>query len=839
MRNESFSVTGMTCSACVSHVEKAVRALPGVSQVSVSLLQNRMTVSFSSPASVSQIIQAVSKAGYGAQTLVSSAVNVAPDEPRLLGRFLLSLALLLVLMYFSMGYVMFGWPVPALFYHSPGLVALTEAFLSLGVLVLNRRFFRSGTRALFRGSPNMDTLVALGSGISFVYSCVLVALGGEHMLHGLYFESAAMIVTLITLGKILEARSKGKTTDAIRALTALAPQEVHVLRAGKECAIPIQELLEGELFLVRPGERLPADGIVVSGQSAVDESALTGESIPVDKIQGNSVFTASRNCNGVLTCRATKVGAETMLRQIIDLVETAAATKAPIAKLADRVAGVFVPAVMAIALAVGAVWFLAEESVSFALTRAVSVLVISCPCALGLATPVAIMVGSGVGARNGVLFKTAASLEGAAHISYVLLDKTGTLTQGKPQVTDIVPLSAISEKELLRIAAALEVPSEHPLALALRDAAQKEDLSLPAVTHFSALPGAGVTGMLGEDRLLGGNATLMKAHNCWSDEAQTVWDSLASQGKTPLCFSRNGVLLGLIAVADQLRPESASAVQSLREMGIATVMLTGDNKKTALAIARQCGVDGVVAQVLPTQKAETVARLSQYGKVAMVGDGINDGPALTRADIGIAVGAGSDVALDAADVVLVSASPIAIPAAIRLSRAVLRGIRQNLFWAFFYNCLGIPLAAGALIPLGLPGLNPMVGAAAMSLSSFFVVSNALRLNLVDPYRPGKIKKRTPPALPDFLTQYEDKELPAQPDQTEEILMKKTLYIEGMMCQHCTAHVQKALSAISGVAQADTDLAAGTATVTLSTPVDDQTLIAAVTEGGYTVTRIEG
>ena len=841
MSTEKFSVTGMTCAACSAHVEKAVAAVPEVKSVSVSLLTNSMAVEYRGPAAAEKVCAAVARAGYGAAPAAAEKRTADPgrdaledrETPRIRRRLFVSLGILLPLLYLSMGHVMGGWPLPAGLAGQPVAVGIWELLLTALVLVVNQRFFISGFQSLVHGGPNMDTLVALGSGAAFVYStAVLLRMPGAEkpaeLLHGLYFESAAMILTLITVGKLLEARSRGKTTNAIRSLMDLAPKTARVLRDGAEVTVPAAEVRPGDVFVVRPGESIPVDGQVTEGESAVNEAALTGESIPVDKAPGSAVSAATLNQNGSLTCVATRVGGDTTLSQIIAMVENAAATKAPIAKLADRVSGVFVPVVMGIALLTGAVWLLAGESFGFALGRAISVLVISCPCALGLATPVAIMVGSGLGAKNGILFKTAAALEAAGRTDIVVLDKTGTVTEGRPRVTDLRPAPGVSEAELLAAAAALEARSEHPLAKAVRERA--EGLSVPAAADFAALPGHGVTGTVDGQIALGGSGALLAERGLLTAEMRALGESLAEEGKTPLYFARGGVLLGIVAVADGVKPDSAAAVRELEGMGIRVVMLTGDNRRTAGAVAREVGIGAVVSDVLPDGKEAVIRRLAERGRVAMVGDGINDAPALTRADVGIAVGAGADVALDAADVVLMKSGLADVPAAIRLSRKVLRNIRENLFWAFFYNCVGIPLAAGALIPAFGLTLSPMFGAAAMSLSSFCVVSNALRLNWADIRSAGGDRRRAPAALPEeWLSDgggdHNHKE--------EEKSMKKKLVIEGMMCAHCQARVQKALAGVPGVTEAAVDLAAGTAVVTLAGDVPDAALTGAVTEAGYT------
>ena len=850
MRTEKFQVTGMTCAACVAHVEKAVSALKGVQEVSVSLLTNSMMVSWDEAQdSPGSICKAVSDAGYGASPAAGG--STVPDvkaeraaledteSPRILRRLIVSLILLLPLMYVSMGHHMWGWPVPRFLHHNMLTIGIYELVLSAAVMVVNQRFFISGAKSLTHGAPNMDTLVALGSGAAFAYSTAvlfrLAYVGGEA---DFYFESAAMILTLITVGKLLEARSKGRTTNAIRSLMDLAPDTACVIRDGAETVIPADQVRVDDLFLVRPGERIPVDGEVVSGESAVNESALTGESLPVDKSPGSRVSAATLNQNGALTCRATRVGADTTLRQIIDLVENAAAGKAPIAKMADKVSAVFVPVVLCLALITCVIWLIAGRAFGFALARAVSVLVISCPCALGLATPVAIMVGSGKGAKNGILFKTAAALEAAGRTDILVLDKTGTVTKGEPEVTDLIPAPGVTREELLAAAAALEAPSEHPLARAIRDRAEAEGMVLPPVEGFRALPGHGVQGILGGHEALGASAAYFKEMGLMDPVLETAGVRLAEAGKTPLFFALGGRALGIAAVADEVKEDSADAIAELKAMGIRVLLLTGDNRRSAGAIASRIGVEGVISDVLPGDKEAVIRRLLENGKVAMVGDGINDAPALTRADIGIAIGAGADVALDAADVVLMKSTPSDIPAAIRLSRRVLRNIKENLFWAFFYNCIGIPLAAGALIPAFGLTLSPMIGAAAMSLSSFCVVTNALRLNLTNIRSRKGDGKREPINLPD-LTEFsapaeEEYQKPAQqPENKEETIMKKIITVEGMMCGNCQKHVQKALAAVPGVSEAVVDLDAGKATVTLSADVADKILMDAVTEAGYT------
>lgn len=853
MRTERFNVTGMTCAACSAHVEKAVAAVEGVSEVTVSLLTNSMSVQYDAPASAQAICQAVQMAGYGAspeqkaQTNAQAAREALEDHetPKLARRLIASLVLLIPLMYVSMGALMWGWPIPAGFRENPMAIGLFQLLLTTAVMVINQRFFISGVTSLIHGGPNMDTLVAMGSAAAYLYSvAMLFAMSGdaahaEHYLHELYFESAAMILTLITVGKLLEARSKGKTTNAIKSLMDLAPKTARVLRGGKEETIPAEEVQIGDTFLVRPGESIPVDGRIVEGESAVNEAALTGESLPVDKQPGSLVSAATLNQNGFLTCTATRVGGDTTLSQIIEMVENAAATKAPIAKVADKVSGIFVPAVIGIALVTFVVWMLVGETFGFALARAISVLVISCPCALGLATPVAIMVGSGLGAKNGVLFKTASALEAAGKIDFVILDKTGTVTEGKPQVTDLQPNEEVAKEELLAVAAALEEKSEHPLARAIREHAQKEGLTYESAEAFSAMPGHGVQGSIHGERAIGGNAVLMQEQGLLTESMKRAGEALAEEGKTPLYFALGTKLLGIIAVADVVKPDSAQAIRELEGMGIQTIMLTGDNRRTAEAIGRQVGLQKVISDVLPGDKEAVVRSLSTLGKTAMVGDGINDAPALTRADVGIAIGAGADVALDAADVVLMKSSLLDVPAAIRLSRQVLRNIHENLFWAFFYNCIGIPLAAGVLIPVLGWQLNPMFGAAAMSLSSFCVVMNALRLNLFQVHSVKRDVPRKKIPLPDTLPGLMDRNAPCPiPEKKEENKMTKTVYVEGMMCAHCQAHVKKALEGVTGVTGAEVSLEDKKAVVTLAQDVSDEALMNAVKEAGYEATRCE-
>lgn len=840
---ERFQVTGMSCAACSAHVEKAVAAVPGVKEVSVSLLTNSMAVQYAAPATADGICAAVRDAGYGAkpeQEEETAATLEDTETPKLRRRLIASVVLLIPLLYVSMGTMLWDWPVPPILKDMLGM-GVYELVLTVAIMIINRKFFISGWAGLKHRAPNMDTLVALGAGAAFVYSTVALgmmayyyAIGNKMAAHPLmeefYFESAAMILTLITVGKTLEAHSKGRTTDAIRSLMDLAPKTANVLRDGQEITVPVEELALDDVFVVRPGESIPVDGVVTDGAGAVDESALTGESLPVDKAVGDAVSAATLNQSGFLTCRATRVGKDTTIHQIIRLVEDAASTKAPVAKVADKVSGIFVPTVIAIAVVTLVIWLIAGQSFGFALARAISVLVISCPCALGLATPVAIMVGSGLGAKHGVLFKTAASLEQAGKTQIVVLDKTGTVTQGQPRVTDVLCAPETAEGDLLQCAAALEAKSEHPLARAVTAYAEEQNISVPETTDFSALPGHGVRAALGGDALTGGNAALMRSLGVNVSALQGQGDALAQAGKTPLYFARAGRLLGIIAVADVVKPDSAEAIRTLRNLGVQVALLTGDNRRTAEAIGAQVGVDTVLADVLPDGKEAELRRLADYGATAMVGDGINDAPALTRADTGIAIGAGADVALDAADVVLMKSSLMDVAAAIRLSRQTLKNIHENLFWAFFYNTIGIPLAAGVLYPAFGITLNPMIAAAAMSLSSFCVVTNALRLNLFDPYNSkhdaAQAAKRPPVQLPE----------PEIKTEKEELLMTKTMTIEGMMCMHCQGRVEKALNALDGVT-ATVNLEAKTATVTCPAGTDDAALTKAVTDAGYEVISI--
>lgn len=935
MKTEKYNVTGMTCAACSAHVEKAVRGVPGVASVSVNLLMNSMFVDYEEPATQTLICRAVEKAGYGAAPIgvgghgtagrgstdagnhvsggnavcgsacgSSRMVNggaqdafVDHETPKMRRRLIASLCLLLPLMYVSMGHLMWDWPLPAAFAGNPWAIALYQLLLTGFVMVINQKFFISGFTSLLHRAPNMDALVALGSGAAFVYSTAVMfrmgafmsggVTGAEqaegyamamHCLHDMYFESAAMILTLITVGKMLEAYSKGKTTNAVRSLMALAPKTAHVIRDGEEITIAAEEVAVGDLFVVKPGESIPVDGEVLEGESAVNEAALTGESLPVDKSAGDRVSAATLNQNGALTCKATRVGSDTTLQQIIAMVEDAVATKAPIAQIADRVSGVFVPVVITLALITGAVWLLAGAGVGKALSYAISVLVISCPCSLGLATPVAIMVGNGVGAGQGILFKNATALEQTGRTDFVVLDKTGTVTEGKPRVTDICPTVGVTEEELLRVAASLEQKSEHPLARAVCERAAEEGIVAGDVSEFRALPGWGVEGVLGQSfgagtengqkqisgtggenggkrvSALGGKAALLMERGLLTEAMTKEGEKLSAEGKTPLYFAAGDQLLGVIAVADVVKPDSAQAVAELKAMGLQVVMLTGDNRRTAAAIGAQVGVDAVLADVLPNDKEAVVRQLAESGRVAMVGDGINDAPALTRADVGIAIGAGADVALDAADVVLVKSKLTDVSAAVRLSRQVLKNIHENLFWAFFYNCIGIPVAAGVLVPLAGISLNPMFAAAAMSLSSFCVVTNALRLNLFSVRSTAKDRRREKAVMPDYVLNFEkdDKQeqfegIGAEKQSTQELkmenhdkereekVMEKILNVEGMMCGKCQAHVEKALTGVEGVTAVLVDLEAKKATVTCESSVADETLCAAVAEAGYEAT----
>ena len=844
---EQYIVTGMSCAACSSRVEKAVSKVPGVTSCSVSLLTNSMGVE--GTASEQEIIKAVADAGYGASKkgegaakIQSSSASAGEDmlkdrtTPALKKRLIASLGFLIVLMYFSMGHMMWGWPVPGFMKDNHVMMGLLQMLLTIAVMVINQKFFISGFKGMIHRAPNMDTLVALGSGASFVYSTyALFAMTDAQMrgdmdavmsyMHDFYFESAAMILALITVGKMLEARSKGKTTDALKGLMKLAPKTAVVIRGEKEVQVSIEQVQKGDCFVVKPGENIPVDGEVIEGNSAVNESALTGESIPVDKAVGDKVSAATVNQSGYLKCRATRVGEDTTLSQIIQMVSDAAATKAPIAKIADRVSGVFVPTVITIAVITIIVWLIAGQSIGFALSRGIAVLVISCPCALGLATPVAIMVGNGMGARNGIMFKTAVSLEETGKMQIVALDKTGTITSGEPKVTDIIPAAGVTEDTLLKYAYALENKSEHPLARAILEKAKEENAGIEEVTGFQALPGNGLTAILDGHTLYGGNHTFISSKVSVDGDIQKKAEKLAEAGKTPLFFGNEDRLLGVIAVADVIKEDSPQAIKELQNMGIHVVMLTGDNERTAKAIGQQAGVDEVIAGVLPEGKEQVIRKLKEKGKVAMVGDGINDAPALTRADMGIAIGAGTDVAIDAADVVLMKSRLSDVPAAIRMSRATLHNIHENLFWAFFYNIIGIPLAAGVWYPLFGWKLNPMFGAAAMSLSSFCVVSNALRLNLFKMYDASKDKK---------LKAKKEKKRSKKEDKT----MKKIMHIEGMMCGHCEAAVKKALEALPQVDEAVVSHEAGTAELTLNAEIADDVLKKTVEDKDYTVTSVE-
>ena len=889
---KQYTVTGMSCAACSSRVEKAVSKVPGVTACSVSLLTNSMGVEGDVPPET--VIHAVEDAGYGAslkgQGTAAQAQSASEAEdalkdretPVLKHRLIASLGFLAVLMYMSMGHMMWGWPLPHFMDGNHVAIGLLQLLLAGIIMVINQKFFISGFKGLLHRAPNMDTLVALGSGASFIYSTyALFAMTDAQLkgndtavmsyMHEFYFESAAMILALITVGKMLEARSKGKTTDALKGLMKLAPKTAVIIRDGVETKVPIEEVKKGDVFVVRPGENIPVDGVVLEGTSAVNEAALTGESIPVDKAQGDPVSAATVNQSGYLRCEATRVGEDTSLSQIIRMVSDAAATKAPIAKIADRVSGVFVPAVIMIAVVTTISWLLAGQTFGFALARGISVLVISCPCALGLATPVAIMVGNGMGAKNGILFKTAVSLEETGKMDIVALDKTGTITSGEPRVTDVIPSGGVTEKELVSLALSLEKKSEHPLAKAVLLYAKEQQIDAPEAADFQALPGNGLSGTLDGASLAGGSFSYISGHTTVSAQEQASFERLASEGKTPLCFMKNGRLAGMIAVADVIKEDSPQAVKELQNMGIRVVMLTGDNERTARAIGAQAGVDEVIAGVLPDGKESVIRSLKEQGKVAMVGDGINDAPALTRADIGIAIGAGTDIAIDAADVVLMKSRLSDVPAAIRLSRATLRNIHENLFWAFFYNVVGIPLAAGLWYPIFGWKLNPMFGAAAMSLSSFCVVTNALRLNLFKMHDASKdhpMRKRAEKAANKGGEKAENagavrmgaedtrsigqtangnetvsKEMQKSENQKnninmEGITMTKTMNIEGMMCGHCEARVKKALEALAGVESAEVSHEKGTAVVSMSADVADDTLKEAVEAQDYKVNSIQ-
>ena len=864
---EKFDVTGMTCAACSAHVENAVKKVKGVTVVSVSLLTNSMTVEFDEHVTnANEIVAAVKNAGYGAEvkgqqnnatTTVSDDSLKDRETPKLLRCFIVSLVFLILLMYISMGHMMWGWPLPSFLDGNHVAMGLVQLLLSAIIMVVNQRFFVNGFKSLWRRAPNMDALVALGATAAFVYSTVALFLMSDAQVQltaalevadfakaealskvvmgymdEFYFESAATILTLITLGKMLEARSKGKTTDALKGLMKLAPKLAVVVIDGEEVTVGIEQVKKGDIYVVRPGESIPVDGIVLEGNSAVDESTLTGESIPVDKTVGSSVSAGTLNQSGFIRCQATRVGEDTTLSQIIQMVSDAAATKAPIAKVADKVSGIFVPAVMGIALVTFVVWLAVGRTVGYGLARAISVLVISCPCALGLATPVAVMVGNGKGAKNGILFKTAASLEETGKAKYVVLDKTGTITEGQPQVTDIIPADNLSEQDLLEIAYALEYKSEHPLARAVIKKAEEESVTLKDVTDFKALAGNGLTAKLGKSALYGGNYAFVSTHAEIDEVTKTKAEELAEMGKTPLFFARNGKFCGIIAVADVIKSDSPKAIAELQAMGIHVIMLTGDNERTAQAIGKQAGVDEVIAGVLPDGKESVVRNLKAKGKVVMVGDGINDAPALTTADIGMAIGAGTDVAIDAADVVLMKSNLLDVPAAIRLSRSTLRNIHENLFWAFIYNTLGIPLAAGVFITLFGWQLNPMFGAAAMSLSSFCLVMNALRLNLINIH---KSKNKRSKATSSIETQNVSNEYKTQ---NKEATMKYLLKIDGMMCGHCTGRVEKALSSTRGVLSVAVSLEDKSATVEVKDKVKTDVLKKVVETAGYTVTGVE-
>ena len=847
---EQYNVTGMSCAACSSRVEKAVSKVPGVTSCSVSLLTNSMGVE--GTASSHDIITAVEQAGYGAslkgankkQVSMSEAEEALEDHetPVLKRRLIASIGFLLVLMYFSMGHMMWGWPLPAFFNDNHVAMGLVQLLLAGIVMVINQKFFISGFKSLWHRAPNMDTLVALGSMASFIWSVYALFAMTRAQVDGdsaavmnymmeFYFESAAMILTLITVGKMLEARSKGKTTDALKSLMKLAPKTAIVLRSDQEVTVPIEQVHKGDIFVVRPGENIPVDGVIVEGTSAVNESALTGESIPVDKAAGDLVSAATVNQSGFIKCEATRVGEDTTLSQIIKMVSDAAATKAPIAKIADRVSGIFVPAVITIAIVTTIIWLLTGHEFGYALARGISVLVISCPCALGLATPVAIMVGNGMGARNGILFKTAVSLEEAGKVQIVALDKTGTITSGQPEVTDLLPADGISEQELLTMAFALEKKSEHPLAKAILKHAEEQHFTAPEVTDFHALPGNGLSAMLEQETLIGGSMKFISSQVNVPATLSQKAEKLAEEGKTPLLFARNGKLVGIIAVADVIKEDSPQAVKELQNMGIRVVMLTGDNERTARAIGAQAGVDDVIAGVLPDGKESVIRSLREQGKVAMVGDGINDAPALTRADIGIAIGAGTDIAIDAADVVLMKSRLSDVPAAVRLSRATLKNIHENLFWAFFYNVIGIPLAAGVWIPIFGWTLNPMFGAAAMSLSSFCVVTNALRLNLFKIHDTKKDKKIKQATSIEVKNDYNKKE------KEQKTMVKVTVNVEGMMCGHCEAHVNEAIKKAFGVEDVVSSHENNTTVFTAPEKVDEDKIRQTIKDAGYEVTGI--
>ena len=853
---EQYTVTGMSCAACSTRVEKAVSKVPGVTSCSVSLLTNSMGVE--GTASANSIVAAVMEAGYGASLKGAGTENrsASADEdalkdretPVLKRRLITSIGFLAVLMYFSMGHMMWGWPLPSWFEGNHVAMGLVQMILAGIIMVINQKFFVNGFKSLWRRSPNMDTLVALGSMASYVWSVFALFLMTDAEVHGdmagvmkymdeFYFESAAMILTLITVGKMLEARSKGKTTDALKSLMKLAPKTAVLVQNGEEVTVPVEQVKKGDIFVVRPGENIPVDGIVLEGASAVNEAALTGESIPVDKTEGDLVSAATMNQSGYIRCEASRVGEDTTLSQIIRMVSDAAATKAPIAKIADKVSGVFVPVVITIACITTVVWLLLGREFAYALARGISVLVISCPCALGLATPVAIMVGNGLGAKNGILFKTAVSLEETGKMQIVALDKTGTITEGEPVVTDLIPVEGISETELLTVAYALEQKSEHPLAKAVIKRGQERSVDKLEVQDFTALPGNGLSAVLDSQQIVGGSMTFIKEKSGLSEAMQEICNRLAQEGKTPLLFTLDDKLIGVIAVADTIKKDSREAIRQLKNMGIHVVMLTGDNERTARAIGAEAGVDEVIAGVLPDGKESVIRKLKEQGKTAMVGDGINDAPALTRADMGIAIGAGADVAIDAADVVLMKSSLRDVAAAIRLSRATLRNIHENLFWAFIYNIIGIPLAAGAWVHFGLT-LNPMFGAAAMSLSSFCVVSNALRLNFCRLHDASRDKKIKSAIIKDTIMNTDSQEESEMESGKEGTTMTKTMKIEGMMCGHCEARVKKVLEALAEVDSAEVSHEAGTAVVTLNSDVSDEVLKKTVEDQDYKVTSIQ-
>ncbi len=827
-----YNVTGMSCAACSARVEKAVNSVDGVTSCAVSLLTNSMGVE--GTASPNEIIKAVTAAGYGASLKDGTKKDATNSDelkdtetPKLIKRLVASVVFLIPLMYISMGHMMWGWPLPHFMDNNHVAMGLAQMLFAIIIMVINQKFFISGFKGLINKSPNMDTLIAIGSGASFLYSTyslfamTVAQTAGDSAkvmsyMDGFYFESAAMILTLITVGKTLESYSKGRTTDALKGLLSMAPKTATIIRDGAETEVPTENVQIGDIFAVKPGESIPVDGVIIDGETAIDESAITGESIPVDKTEGDSVTAATINSSGYIKCRAVRVGEDTTFSQIIKMVSDASATKAPIAKVADKVSGVFVPVVMCIAVVTFVIWLVVVQKFGYALSRGVSVLVISCPCALGLATPVAVMVGNGMGAKNGILFKTAAALEATGKTQIVAVDKTGTVTLGQPKITDIVPCDNISEDELLSVAYALEKKSEHPLAKAITDAAQQKNISLKETEEFSILAGNGLKGVIDNKTVIGGSYAFVSGVVDFDNAVTEKYNALAEQGKTPMFFARDNKLLGIIAVADVIKEDSPRAIKELRDMGIKTVMLTGDNKRTADAIGRQVGVDTVISGVLPNEKESVIRRLSEYGKVAMVGDGINDAPALTRADIGMAINTGTDIAADAADVVLMNSSLSDVSAAIRLSRATLTNIHENLFWAFIYNIIGIPLAAGVWIPIFGWTLNPMFGAAAMSLSSFCVVTNALRLNLFKIHKTKNVKKIKP----------------VQVDIKEIVTMKKTVKIEGMMCPHCEAAVKKALEAVDGVETATPNHETNSAEITFTTSVDDEKIKKAVEDAGY-------